>query len=87
MNESSEWDLILKMRKFDKRGGLGDRLFEKKKKKKKIITFFLYVYVCFVGNVAESVWLASVWLIIHTKQFFLYFFKLKLFLLYFLVVK
>ncbi len=27
-------------------------------------TFFIYVYLCFMGNVAVSVWLASVWLII-----------------------
>ncbi len=26
--------------------------------------FFIYVYMCFVGNVTVTVWLASVWLII-----------------------
>ncbi len=28
------------------------------------VTFVIYVYLCFVGNVAVSVWLVSVWLII-----------------------
>ncbi len=41
---------------------LSDRLFGQNK------PFFsknvIYVYLCFVGNVAVSVWLASVWLII-----------------------
>ncbi len=35
-------------------------------------TFLIYVYVCFVGNVAAPVWLVSVWLIIHTKQLFFF---------------
>ncbi len=47
---------------------LSDRLFGEKKN----IFLFIYIYVCFVGNMAVSV-LVSVWLIIHTYHFFYFF--------------
>ncbi len=50
-------------------------------------TFLIYVYVCFVGNVAVSVWLVSVWLIIHTKLFFSFFLFITQIILIILTLK
>ncbi len=61
---------------------LSDRLFGQNK------PFFspqhlLYVYVCFVENVAAFVWLVSVWLIIHTNIFIFFLFITQIILIAF----
>ncbi len=87
MNESSEWDLILKMRKFDKIGGLGDRLFEQKKTNKKKYYFFSICVCVFCG---ECGWICMISICVADnsyKAIFSLFFLTQIILIVFLVVK